>query len=84
MTMTDRHFKVQTDAEVAPLGLARDTTYFAANVGGGLKWYAHRHWGPRGDYRLLMVNDKPAAPEFFAREGIRYGHRVYGGLLFTY
>jgi hypothetical protein len=66
--------------EVAALGLGGNTTYFAANVGGGVKWYAHRHWGLRADYRLLMVDDTPAAPEFFGRDG----HRVYGGLLFNY
>jgi hypothetical protein len=60
------------------------TTYFAGNVGGGVKWYLHRYFGLRGDYRLVMVNDKVTAPEFFGRREVRYGHRIYGGLLFTY
>jgi hypothetical protein len=69
---------------VANLGITAPTNYFTANVGGGLKWFANRHWGARGDYRLMIVNDNVNAPGFFGREEIRYGHRVYGGLLFTY
>jgi hypothetical protein len=38
----------------------------------------------RGDYRLLVVNDTADAPRFFGRDRVRFGHRVYGGLLFTY
>jgi hypothetical protein len=38
----------------------------------------------RGDYRLLTVNDRSTAPEFFGRREVRYGHRIYGGLMFTY
>jgi hypothetical protein len=32
----------------------------------------------------MVVNDNTSAPMFFGREEIRYGHRVYGALLFTY
>ena len=74
---------MQTD-EVANLGVTAATNYLTGNVGGGLKWFATRHWGARGDYRLMVVNDNTSAPMFFGREEIRYGHRVYGGLLFTY
>jgi outer membrane protein with beta-barrel domain len=74
---------IQTD-EVANLGVTAATNYLTGNVGGGLKWFATRHWGARGDYRLMIVNDNTNAPLFFGREEIRYGHRVYGGLLFTY
>ena len=74
---------MQTD-EVANLGVTAATNYLTGNVGGGLKWFATRHWGARGDYRLIVVNDNTSAPMFFGREEIRYGHRVYGGLLFTY
>jgi hypothetical protein len=70
--------------DVHNLGVTDNTTYFAGNVGGGLKWFAHRYFGLRGDYRLMMVNDKSTAPEFFGRHEVRYGHRVYGGVLFTY
>jgi hypothetical protein len=70
--------------DVHNLGVLDNTTYFAGNVGGGVKWFAHRYFGLRGDYRLLMVNDKATAPDFFGRHDVRYGHRVYGGILLTY
>lgn len=66
------------------LGVIDNTSYFAGNIGGGVKWFAHRYFGLRGDYRLVMVNDRVTAPEFFGRHEVRYGHRIYGGLLFTY
>jgi hypothetical protein len=68
---------------VARLNLGGNSTYFVANTGGGVKWYAHQRWGLRGDYRLLVVNDKVEAPEFFGNR-VRFGHRVYGGLLFFF
>jgi hypothetical protein len=70
--------------EVVNLGVTAPTNYLTGNVGGGLKWFASRHWGARGDYRLMIVNDNADAPAFFGRDGMRYGHRVYGGLVFTY
>jgi hypothetical protein len=70
--------------DVAALRLGDNTTYFAANAGGGLRWYVNDVWGVRGDYRLLVVNDTADAPRFFGRDRVRFGHRVYGGLLFTY
>lgn len=70
--------------DTANLGVTAPTNYFTGNVGGGLKWFANRHWGARGDYRLMIVNDNVNAPGFFGREEVRYGHRMYGGLLFTY
>jgi hypothetical protein len=70
--------------DTGSIGVTDKTTYFAGNVGGGVKWFAHRYFGLRGDYRLVMVNDKATAPEFFGQREVRYGHRVYGGLLFTY
>jgi outer membrane protein with beta-barrel domain len=72
------------NSETAAIGVTANTTYFAGNAGGGLKWYFHRYLGVRGDYRLIMVSDKSTAPEFFGQREVRYGHRVYGGLLFTY
>jgi hypothetical protein len=74
---------IHTD-KVAALGVTTGTNYLTANVGGGLKWFAGRHWGARGEYRLLAVNDTAKAPEFFGRREVRYGHRIYGGLLLTY
>lgn len=70
--------------EVANLGINSSTNYFTGNLGGGAKWFASRHWGARADYRVMIVNDNVNAPAFFGRAGVRYGHRVYGGLLFTY
>jgi hypothetical protein len=66
------------------IGVDKTSHYFAGNVGGGVKWFAHRYFGLRGDYRLVMVNDRVTAPEFFGRREVRYGHRVYGGLIFMY
>ena len=66
------------------LGLTDTTTYLTGNAGGGLKWFGGRRWGIRGDYRLFAVRDKSTAPEFFARDTVRYGHRVYGGLILNY
>jgi hypothetical protein len=70
--------------EVANLGVTARTTYPTGSVGGGLKWFASRHWGLRADYRMFVVMNKDTAPQFFGREENRYGHRVYGGVLFTY
>ncbi len=71
-------------AETETIGVTAKTHYLATNVGGGMKWFAHQYFGLRGDYRLVMVNDRSTAPEFFGRREVRYGHRIYGGLMFTY
>ncbi len=60
-------------------GINETETLFAANVGGGIKWYAGR-WGLRGDYRFLAVPAKDEASTFFGSEA-RYGHRVYGAVM---
>lgn len=70
--------------EVRPLGITNTTHYLTGNVGGGLKWFAHRRWGVRLDYRVFAVRSKASAPEFFGREEVRFGHRMYGGLLLNY
>ena len=69
MTMFERSDLMPGDAE----------TFFTANVGAGVSWYAGR-WGLRGDYRFLAVQSKDDAPAFFGRED-RYGHRIYGAVL---
>ena len=76
--------RLLNSSNVETLGIVNAENYLTGNVGGGMKWFTSRHWGVRGDYRLIVVNDKTAAPEFFGHNGLRYGHRVYGGLLFTY
>jgi opacity protein-like surface antigen len=60
-------------------GINETETFFASNVGGGLKWYAGR-WGLRGDYRFIAVPSKDEASAFFGQEA-RYGHRVYGAVM---
>lgn len=62
------------------LGINDMTTLLTGNVGGGVKWYANRHWGLRADYRFVAAQSKDDAPAFFGRE-TRYGHRVYGGVI---
>jgi hypothetical protein len=70
--------------EEAPVtGLTQNETYLMGNVGGGVRWFASRHVGLRGDYRFFMVKSKTNAPSFFGGED-RWGHRLYGGLLLTY
>jgi hypothetical protein len=70
--------------EVAGLGITNNTTFLTGNAGGGTKWYLNDRWGVRADYRLVVVDNKAGAPAFFGRDSVRYGHRVYGGLLFSY
>lgn len=75
---------MRNSTDTLDLGVTDNTNYLTGNVGGGVKWFAHRYFGLRGDYRLVMVNDKATAPEFFGRREVRYGHRIYGGLIFNY
>ena len=65
------------------LGVTTYKTYLTGNMGGGLKWFATPHVGFRGDYRMFIVRNNSTAPLFFGNE-TRYGHRVQGGLVFTY
>jgi outer membrane protein with beta-barrel domain len=69
--------------DVDALGITQYETYLTGNVGGGVKWFSTRHFGLRGDYRLFMVRNKDTAPLFFGNE-TRYGHRVQGGMVFTF
>jgi len=62
-----------------PVGVSENETHFTGNVGGGVKWFNGR-WGLRADYRFIAVRSNDDASAFFGRE-IRYGHRVYGGVL---
>jgi len=65
------------------LGVTTYKTFLTGNMGGGLKWFSTRHFGVRGDYRFFIVRNNDTAPLFFGNE-TRYGHRVQGGLIFTY
>lgn len=68
---------------VANLGILNNETYFTGNVGGGVKWFATRHVGLRGDGRFIMVKSRDEAP-FFSQQHNQYGARVYAGVLLTY
>jgi opacity protein-like surface antigen len=72
-----------TRDDVQSLGLNNDETFLAGNVGGGVKWFLSPHWGVRGDYRFFVVDGKDDVPAFFGLNETRYGHRVYGGFVFT-
>ena len=65
------------------LGITAYKNYLTGNLGGGLKYFASPHVGFRGDYRFFIVRNNDTAPAFFGTE-TRYGHRVQGGLVFTY
>ena len=69
--------------EASLLGIENYKTFLTGNLGGGVKWFAAPHLGFRGDYRLFVVENSDTAPLFFGGE-TRYGHRVQGGLVFTY
>ncbi len=66
--------------QTSELGVDTTKTFLTGNVGGGVKWFANRHWAVRGDYRFLVLQSKDDAPVFFGRE-TRYGHRIYGALV---
>ena len=69
--------------EASLLGIENYKTFLTGNLGGGVRWFAAPHLGFRGDYRLFVVENSNTAPLFFGGE-TRYGHRVQGGLVFTY
>lgn len=68
---------------VANLGVTANQTFWLSNVGVGLKWFATRHVGLRGDYRFMHVWNDNTAPVFFGQEN-RDVHRVYLGINFTF
>ena len=72
-----------TILEKVGLGVDDNTTFLTGNAGAGVKAYFGR-WSVRGDYRFLIVDAKNDAPAFFGRADTRYGHRIYGGLVFGF
>jgi hypothetical protein len=70
--------------ELVPLGLPDNEHFFTSNLGGGVKWFSTSHWGVRGDYRFIIVNGKEDTSPFIGLNETRYGHRVYGSLLYTF
>jgi opacity protein-like surface antigen len=69
-----------TVLDTTALGIATSETFFTGDVGGGVRWYANRRWGVRGDYRFIAVQRKDVGAPFFGRD-TRYGHRVYGAVV---
>lgn len=69
--------------EEQEVGFDDDETFLSGNTGAGVKAYFGR-WGVRGDYRFIAIDSKRDAPAFFGRADTRYGHRVYGGLIFGF
>ena len=65
------------------LGVTEYKNYLTGNLGCGVRYFATQHLGFRGDYRFFIVRNNDTAPLFFGTE-TRYGHRVQGGLVFTY
>jgi hypothetical protein len=70
-------------ADAKTLGIDTYKTFLTSNMGAGLKWFSTNHVGFRGDYRFFIVKKNEAAPLFFGNE-TRYGHRVQGGMVFTF
>jgi len=66
------------------LGLTNDETFLTGNVGAGVKWFLTGEWGVRADYRFLAVKSRSDAPAFFGLDQARYGHRVYGSVVYTF
>jgi hypothetical protein len=66
--------------ETTAVGINSNDTFLTGNVGGGVRWYANRRWGLRGEYRFIAVKSKDDAPAFFGQD-TRYGHRVYGAVV---
>jgi hypothetical protein len=66
------------------LGITGRQTLFTGNLGGGLKWYSHRDWGIRADYRFLVVQAAEDTAAFFGQDATRYAHRVYAGIFASF
>ena len=73
-----------TRSALRDVGLANDETYLTGNVGAGVKWFAMSGWGLRADYRFLVVKGRTDTSNFFGLNTNRYGHRVYGSVMYTF
>lgn len=72
-------FSVQA---ASTFGLPGDTTYLTASGGGGVRWFPIRHWGVRGDYRMLRIRNDARGPA--GQRIVRSAHRLYGALVLTF
>jgi opacity protein-like surface antigen len=68
-------------AEAGPFGLTKDSTHLALNIGGGARWFPLPHWGVRGDYRYIAIQN--ANPPVGATP-VRHANRLYGALVVTF
>jgi len=74
---------LQSRPSTRQFGLTAAESFFAGNLGGGVKIYQRDHWGYRIDYRILVVGSRETAVPFFAKTETRLGHRIYVGLLYS-
>jgi hypothetical protein len=64
-------------------GLAPDSAYLIANIGGGARWFPIPHWGVRGDYRYIAIrNANP--PVGIGVVPVGHVQRLYGALVLTF
>jgi opacity protein-like surface antigen len=64
-------------------GVPGDTTFLVATGGAGVRWFPIRHWGVRGDYRMLRIRNDAREPAVEASD-VRSAHRIYGALVLTF
>ena len=78
---------LQNRVSTRQFGLTESESFFATNVGGGLKILRAgtglKQWGARIDYRIFFVSSKDDAVAFFAKSKTRIGHRIYVGFVYT-
>lgn len=68
-------------AESGAFGLAADSTHLTVNIGAGARWFPLPHWGVRGDYRYIAIeNSNPPA----SVAAVRHANRLYGALVLTF
>jgi opacity protein-like surface antigen len=70
-------------SQTGAFGLAADSTHLAFNVGGGVRWFPMPHWGARGDYRYIGI-DNANPPTTPGAAPIRHAQRLYGALVLTF
>ncbi len=74
-------FGAQTDIGV---GLAAQTTYFASNAGGGVRWFPVPHWGARADYRFISIDNNGRGLPVGGPTITKSAQRIYVALVLTF
>jgi hypothetical protein len=54
------------------------------SAGGGVRWFPIRHWGFRGDYRLMRIVRDETGPVPDGARIVRSAHRLYGAFVMTF